>query len=80
LERHPHLAVGARAVVRNVLVIVIVAIVAARLSAAFVRGIVKALMDREASEGTAQELSAVSSRNAWRRSTRSAPTSSGRSS
>ncbi len=50
---------GPGAVVRNVFVIVIVAIVAARLSAAFVRGIVKALMDREASEGTAQELSAV---------------------
>jgi small conductance mechanosensitive channel len=42
-----------------VLVIVVVAVVLLRLSRIFVHGIVKALLDREASEGTAQELSAV---------------------
>jgi small-conductance mechanosensitive channel len=42
-----------------VLIIVIAAIVAVRLSRLFVHGIVKALLDREATEGTAQELSAV---------------------
>jgi small conductance mechanosensitive channel len=40
-------------------VIVIVAIIAVRLAKVFVHGIVKALLDREATEGTAQELSAV---------------------
>ena len=40
-------------------VIVIVAVVAVRLAKVFVHGIVKALLDREATEGTAQELSAV---------------------
>ena len=39
--------------------IVAVALLAIRLSTLAVHGIVKALMDREASEGTAQELSAV---------------------
>jgi small conductance mechanosensitive channel len=42
-----------------VLLIVIVAFVLLRASRMFVHGIVKALMDREATEGTAQELSAV---------------------
>ncbi|HET7727606.1 MAG TPA: mechanosensitive ion channel family protein [Candidatus Limnocylindrales bacterium] len=42
-----------------IVLIAIVAIVVARVAGAFVRGIVKALMDREATEGTAQELSAV---------------------
>jgi small-conductance mechanosensitive channel len=42
-----------------VLVIVVVAYVLIRASRLFVRGVVKALMDREATEGTAQELSAV---------------------
>ncbi len=41
------------------LLIGIVAYVALRLARFFVRGIVKALLDREATEGTAQELSAV---------------------
>ena len=41
------------------IVIVIVAVVAIRLAEIFVHGIVKALLDREATEGTAQELSAV---------------------
>jgi moderate conductance mechanosensitive channel len=40
-------------------VIIVVAIVAIRLARVFVHGIVKALLDREATEGTAQELSAV---------------------
>ncbi len=40
-------------------IIVVVAIVVVRLSRPFVHGIVQALMDREAAEGTAQELSAV---------------------
>lgn len=42
-----------------VLVIIVVAYVALRASRLFVRGIVKALLDREVTEGTAQELSAV---------------------
>jgi small conductance mechanosensitive channel len=42
-----------------ILLIVIVAIIAMRAAALFVHGIVKALLDREATEGTAQELSAV---------------------
>src|SRR6186997_1495170 len=41
------------------LLIVIVALIALRLARIFVHGIVKALMDRESTEGTAQELSAV---------------------
>jgi small-conductance mechanosensitive channel len=42
-----------------VLLIVVAAVVAVRLASLFVQGIVKALFDREATEGTAQELSAV---------------------
>jgi moderate conductance mechanosensitive channel len=42
-----------------ILLILAIAIVLARASRLFVRGIVKALLDREATEGTAQELSAV---------------------
>ncbi|MBI3751761.1 MAG: mechanosensitive ion channel family protein [Chloroflexi bacterium] len=42
-----------------ILVIIVVAWVALRASRLFVYGIVKALLDREATEGTAQELSAV---------------------
>lgn len=42
-----------------ILVIIVVAWVALRASRLFVHGIVKALLDREATEGTAQELSAV---------------------
>jgi small conductance mechanosensitive channel len=42
-----------------ILLIIVVALVAIRISAGFVHGIVKALLDREALEGTAQELSAV---------------------
>ncbi|HET9851746.1 MAG TPA: mechanosensitive ion channel domain-containing protein, partial [Candidatus Limnocylindrales bacterium] len=42
-----------------ILIIVLVAFVLMRASRLFVHGIVKALMDREATEGTAQELSAV---------------------
>jgi len=48
--RHSLLPVG---------LIVVVALVAIRLASVFVHGIVKALLDREATEGTAQELSAV---------------------
>lgn len=40
-------------------VILVVALIALRAAALFVHGIVKALLDRETSEGTAQELSAV---------------------
>jgi small conductance mechanosensitive channel len=43
----------------KVLVIAIVAYIAFRVSKILVHGILKALMDREATEGTAQELSAV---------------------
>ncbi|MBI3746685.1 MAG: mechanosensitive ion channel [Chloroflexi bacterium] len=42
-----------------VLVVIVVGMVLIRASRLFVRGIVKALMDREATEGTAKELSAV---------------------
>src|SRR6187431_27720 len=42
-----------------VVLIVVVAIIGVRLATVFVHGIVKALLDREATEGTAQELSAV---------------------
>ena len=42
-----------------ILLIVLVAVLAVRVAAVFVHGIVKALLDREATEGTAQELSAV---------------------
>jgi len=42
-----------------ILIVLLVAIVVVRLARPFVHGIVKALMDREAAEGTAQELSAV---------------------
>src|SRR4029077_7757801 len=41
------------------LVIVIAAYIAFRLARIFVHGVVKTLLDREATEGTAQELSAV---------------------
>jgi moderate conductance mechanosensitive channel len=43
----------------QVLIIAVVAYVAFRVSKLLVHGILQALMDREASEGTAQELSAV---------------------
>ena len=43
----------------HILLIVIVAIVALRVSTLLIHGIVKALLDREATEGTAQELSAI---------------------
>jgi small-conductance mechanosensitive channel len=43
----------------RVLLIVVVALVALRISTLVVHGIVKALLDREATEGTAQELSAI---------------------
>src|SRR5258708_8634940 len=43
----------------RILVIIIVAIIALRISTLLVHGIVKALLDREATEGTAQELSAI---------------------
>jgi small-conductance mechanosensitive channel len=42
-----------------VLLILVITVLAMRLASLFVHGIVKALLDREASEGTAQELSAV---------------------
>ena len=42
-----------------ILVIIIVAYIALRLARLFIHGVVKTLLDREATEGTAQELSAV---------------------
>ena len=42
-----------------ILLIIVIAVIAGRMASIFVRGVVKALLDREASEGTAQELSAV---------------------
>ena len=46
-------------VIVPILLIIVVTAVLSRAARLFVHGIVKALMDREASEGTAQELSAV---------------------
>jgi moderate conductance mechanosensitive channel len=43
----------------QILLIVVIALVVIRLARLFVHGIVKALLDRETTEGTAQELSAV---------------------
>jgi small conductance mechanosensitive channel len=43
----------------HIAVIVVVAVIALRVTTILVHGIVKALMDREATEGTAQELSAI---------------------
>jgi small-conductance mechanosensitive channel len=43
----------------RILVILVVALLALRISTALIHGVVKALLDREATEGTAQELSAV---------------------
>jgi moderate conductance mechanosensitive channel len=43
----------------QILVIVVIAYIAIRLARIFVHGVLKALIDREATEGTAQELSAV---------------------
>jgi small conductance mechanosensitive channel len=48
-----------RSTLLPILFILVVAAIAARLASVFVHGIVKALLDREATEGTAQELSAV---------------------
>jgi len=42
-----------------IVLVIVVAVVLIRAARLFVHGIVKALMDREATEGTAQELSAV---------------------
>ncbi|MHB8890798.1 MAG: mechanosensitive ion channel family protein [Candidatus Limnocylindrales bacterium] len=42
-----------------ILLIVVIAAICIRIARAVIRGVVKALLDREASEGTAQELSAV---------------------
>jgi small conductance mechanosensitive channel len=50
---------GDGAVVWKAAVIVVVAWVAMRLATIFVHGIVRTLLDREATEGTARELSAV---------------------
>jgi small-conductance mechanosensitive channel len=43
----------------RIVVILVVALIALRISTLLVHGVVKALLDREATEGTAQELSAV---------------------
>jgi small conductance mechanosensitive channel len=50
---------GPGAPIAKAMVIVVVAWLALRLAAVFVHGTVKTLLDREATEGTAQELSAV---------------------
>src|SRR4026209_2173967 len=43
----------------SVVIILIATLIAIRLASVFIHGIVKALLDREATEGTAQELSAI---------------------
>src|SRR5687768_10156559 len=58
-ELSPEVADLVRNTVLPILLIVIVAVIATRLASLFVHGVVKALLDREATEGTAQELSAV---------------------
>src|SRR5918995_4499805 len=59
----PELSAEAADLVRDailpILLIVAVAVIATRLASLFVQRIVKTLLDREATEGTAQELSAV---------------------
>jgi small-conductance mechanosensitive channel len=61
LDQKPWSTIAAilRDEVLPVVVILIAAYIAVRLARLFVHGIVKALLDREATEGTAQELSAV---------------------
>ena len=59
-----------------ILLIVGITLVLLRLARIFVHGIVKALLDRELTEGTAQELSAVEIRSGWTRSRGWAPTPS----
>jgi len=53
------IAAFAREYLLPVGLIIVVAVVAIRLASLFVHSIVKALLDREATEGTAQELSAI---------------------
>ena len=50
---------GDGAFIARLVLIILVAAIAMRAARIFIHGIVKALMDREATEGTAQELSAV---------------------
>ena len=57
MEHHRRFA--ARRACSRSLLIVVAALIALRLARLFVHGIVKTLLDREATEGTAQELSAV---------------------
>ena len=61
LDKQPWSTVVAilREEILPIVLIIVVALIAIRLARAAVRGLVKALLDREASEGTAQELSAV---------------------
>jgi small-conductance mechanosensitive channel len=53
------IAAFAREYLLPVALILVVAVIAMRLASLFVHSVVKALLDREASEGTAQELSAI---------------------
>jgi len=53
------IAAFARESLLPVLLILVVVLIALRVAKLFVHGIVKALLDREATEGTAQELSAL---------------------
>jgi small-conductance mechanosensitive channel len=55
----PELDVVVRQTLLPILLILIAGAIAMRLATVFIGGIVKALLDREATEGTAQELSAV---------------------
>ena len=55
----PELDVVLRQTALPILLIIVAAVIAMRLAKLFIGGIVKALLDREATEGTAQELSAV---------------------
>jgi small-conductance mechanosensitive channel len=55
----PTLAAVLEGRVLPIVLIIVVALVLLRASQLFIRGIVRALMNREATEGTAQELSAV---------------------
>jgi small conductance mechanosensitive channel len=58
-EQIDDLLAWVRTTVVPVLVIVVVALIAMRIADIFIRGVVRTLFDREATEGTAQQLSAV---------------------
>lgn len=59
LQHLPTALYGALGTAAQIVIIVAATILALRVAGAVVRGVIRALLDREASEGTAQELSAI---------------------